>query len=127
MKKSGRAFACEKCGECCRADGYVYLKKGDARAAADYLGMKSRDFLKDFTFKEGRFKVFEKIAGQCVFLIENRCIIYPARPEQCRDFPFWKIRPGKNCASGEVFPYCVALGHFPGSVAADRTKERGRK
>ena len=27
--------------------------------------------------------------GECIFLDDNRCTVYPARPVQCATFPFW--------------------------------------
>jgi Fe-S-cluster containining protein len=91
LKKENIEFTCTKCGDCCRAEGYVYLKRGEIEAIADYLFKPAKEVRKIFTewllFK-GR--VFKQDPEGCVFLVDGRCSIYPVRPHQCAEFPYWK-------------------------------------
>lgn len=91
LKKEDITFGCLKCGECCRVDGYVYLKWGEGRKIAGYLQISYAEFKKKYTrFLLMQGRVIETDADGCAFLIDGRCIIYPVRPSQCVTFPYWK-------------------------------------
>lgn len=84
-------FKCQQCGNCCRAPGFVHLSKTEAKQIADFLKLSCFDFKKKYTewvLFAGRVL---KGTGEasCIFLENNKCAIYPVRPEQCRTFPFW--------------------------------------
>jgi Fe-S-cluster containining protein len=91
LNKDKIKFTCEKCGDCCRVDGHVFLKKGEIEAMALHCSKPLKEFKKTFTewllFK-GR--VIRHDTGGCAFLVDGTCVVYPARPAQCREFPFWK-------------------------------------
>ena len=90
-KKVHFNFKCEQCGNCCAVPGYVHLKLSEAREMAGLLKMPFKDFRKKYITRDGKqlaLKMPEK--GGCIFFINRRCIIYSARPGQCRTFPFWK-------------------------------------
>jgi len=55
--------------------------------------------------------------GKCVFLSQNRCIIYGVRPLICRCYPF-ELKPGKN--GSHVFS---ATSECPGLGSGERLKE----
>lgn len=91
----GVRFECTKCGECCTTRGeyaYVYVTEDEAVALAEHLGLPLAEFKRRHTFVDGdgwRQLAFE--GDRCVFLTEtNGCAVYPARPVQCRTFPFWR-------------------------------------
>jgi Fe-S-cluster containining protein len=90
--------ACKtKCnGLCCKEEGYVYLSETEIESIAGYLKIDKEQFLKLYTkkvfYKKKTALVDLHINGEirCVFLDDNnRCEIYPVRPKQCREFPFW--------------------------------------
>jgi Fe-S-cluster containining protein len=87
--------ACQTCGaKCCRgSSGVVYFSKSELREMANFLQISEKEFLLDFTIKDGyKWSLKElKIDGEfhCVFLQNNICSIYSVRPLQCREFPFW--------------------------------------
>ena len=116
--KSGLRFECTGCGNCCsNPKGYVQLTMEEAGNIAAFLSLSESEFLKvytDFQEQENTFNLKslhenspeilsqnsspqEKInspeqtprIGDCIFLVNNRCSIYPVRPLQCRTFPFW--------------------------------------
>lgn len=88
-------FECTGCGACCvgRPDDYVALRPGEAEQIAAFLGvdldqLKQRHLVK---LNERVLGVRLRDDGPCVFLDENRrCRIYPARPLQCRTYPYWR-------------------------------------
>lgn len=93
--KKGLQFECLKCGKCCSGfPGYVYLSEKDIDELAHFLGLDRRSFLKKYTrlvhvFNEPRLSLVEKARHDCVFW-DKLCTVYPARPVQCRTYPFWK-------------------------------------
>jgi hypothetical protein len=93
--QKGIQFECTRCGKCCTGyPGYVYLSEHDILGIARYLEINMKDFVKKYTrlvymFHEQRLSLVEKNNYDCVFW-DSLCTIYPARPHQCRTYPFWK-------------------------------------
>jgi len=89
-------FTCQKCGACCKVGGYVFLKKGEAERIAAKLAIPPEEFKKKYTKKYIKWifgyctSLISSEAGVCIFLKNNRCMIYDARPEQCSSWPYWK-------------------------------------
>ena len=104
-----KEFKCARCNECCRQSGFVYLSESEARAIAKFKGMDLRDFVNQYCdLIDRRRLVLKKFQDEaCIFLSENGCSVYPARPKQCRDFPiFWRTE--------RSFSYCEGLKNlFP--------------
>jgi uncharacterized protein len=91
LTKENIEFKCEKCGACCRAEGYVYLKKGELESMAEYNSKSAKEFRDIFTeFILFKGRVVKQDPEGCVLLVDGRCAVYGARPSQCREFPFWK-------------------------------------
>ncbi|MDZ4199195.1 MAG: YkgJ family cysteine cluster protein [Kiritimatiellia bacterium] len=88
-------FVCRQCGECCRWPGHVWLTEADIRGLSDFLGIPEQELIEryaEITRNRGGLSLIEKADGSCVFLKENRCRVYEARPGQCRDFPrSWNV------------------------------------
>lgn len=89
---------CIECGgKCCIGEsGYIFLEKSEMEQIAAFLGMDFDDFTKKFVRQIGdKYSLTEKIHKSgfaCVFFDdEKQCLIYPVRPKQCRDFPFWDM------------------------------------
>jgi len=89
--KDGLKFECTRCGNCCTGSpGYVWIRIEDIYRIAEFLGMRDRDFVRQYVRKVAdRLSLIELPNGNCVFY-DNGCKIYPVRPTQCRSFPFWK-------------------------------------
>jgi Fe-S-cluster containining protein len=89
--KGGLRFECTQCGNCCTgAPGYVWVTVQEIYRIAEFLGMRHRDFIRQFVRKaNGKMSLIELPNGNCIFY-EKGCKIYPVRPTQCRTFPFWK-------------------------------------
>src|SRR5262249_27242391 len=88
--KNGLKFECTKCGHCCTgAPGYVWVKISDLYRIAEFLGIRVRDFARQYVRRvDVRMSLIELPNGSCIFY-DNGCKIYPVRPLQCRTFPFW--------------------------------------
>ena len=91
----GLDFTCKMCGACCGGEsGFVWLTEAEKAAIANHLGITTEELEKIYLRRaHGKWSIKERPREEnyeCVFLKEGRCVVYPARPSQCRDFPFWE-------------------------------------
>jgi uncharacterized protein len=84
---------CNYCpGFCCyRLPGSIlFITAIDINRIARHFHFSDGEVRTRFIEKRNTFKV--KKDGSCIFLIDGRfsrrCSIHPARPQQCRDFPY---------------------------------------
>jgi uncharacterized protein len=97
--QDGVQFGCTKCGACCRTQGYLWLGAADIVRLADHLGISTDEFRARHTESvpiEGQDQPGVRVVKAphgCPFLDDatNECTVYPARPTQCRTFPFWPM------------------------------------
>ena len=104
MEERLKDFECQRCNECCRQPGFVYLRDGEADAIAGFLKMEVRDFTEKFCdVEERRWLVLKKHPDEaCIFLGEKGCQIHPVKPVQCSAFPYkWR--------TAASFQYCQGL------------------
>lgn len=92
-------FKCRRCGKCCEWPGVVKVTAEEVDRAAACLGLGVQDFLERFTeLNANRTGLILKDgpSGACVFheVAPSACRINPAKPAQCRDFPFRWRTPG---------------------------------
>jgi len=76
---------CSICNLCC-IDGSLYLDETDIKKISKYLKIDPKTLVKQYTtynLKTGEIK----INMPCSFLKNNNCIIYPVRPQVCRNYP----------------------------------------
>ena len=91
--------ACDKCGGgCCTGEsGYIRTTIAEAEMIARFLGVGFDEFARKYLIKVGYgFSLVEKPYEDgyaCVFFDETdrKCSIYPVRPRQCVDLPFWPV------------------------------------
>jgi len=78
---------CTKCANCCRVSE-VGITDRDVEKLAKFLGMTEEEFLRDSTQRdeEGDL-ILKKTEAGCVFLKDNLCTVYEARPQNCANFP----------------------------------------
>lgn len=96
-------FNCLGCGECCRQNGYVRLKKNEPDLIASFLNMDVIYFIETFTIltkDRQSLSLIEKKNSECIFLTSRGCRINAVKPGQCLEFPFkWKFKDfEKICA-----------------------------
>lgn len=88
----GIRFKCQECGSCCDIeDGVVYLTSKDMINISAFLNLDLEIFRKKYTSKteDGFTEIKDTHPSICIFHKNNKCSIYPARPIQCRLYPFW--------------------------------------
>lgn len=91
--------ACADCqGKCCKGEsGHVWINEHDVDRIGQFLELNKVDFIQRFVNRvNNRLVLKERCGGSdyaCIFFDENenKCSIYPVRPEQCRTFPFWEF------------------------------------
>jgi len=90
-------YQCQRCGNCCRWPGDIWVTEEDITAIARFIGREETDLVENFTRltanRQG-LSLVDKPNGECVFLDGNECTIQPVKPKQCGGFPNdWKF-PG---------------------------------
>ncbi len=84
-------FACQPgCTACCRGEGFVYLTEEDLMRAAKFLRMKPEDFERRYVYRTRHLRRLRAPRhARCPFLTGAGCSIHPAKPTQCRIYPYW--------------------------------------
>lgn len=92
--EGGLRFSCTGCGDCCTGEpGAVWVNEDEITALAAYLGMEPAAFEREYVRRRGmRRTLYERFDGDCILFDEETrgCSVYPARPVQCRTWPFWE-------------------------------------
>ena len=106
----GLRFHClPGCTRCCTQKGFVYLTEDDILRAAAYLNLEPAEFERRFVYRTRRLRRL-RMKRTCPFLKTDGCSIHPAKPTQCRLFPFWPelVEDRKNWR--RVSRYCPGIG-----------------
>lgn len=78
---------CTACANCCRV-ATTQINERDAERLAKYLGVSVSAFLQQYTTEsEDEGRVLKRTEQGCIFLSENLCSVYEARPGTCELFP----------------------------------------
>lgn len=89
----GVLFSCTECGNCCSdPDGEVDLNDHEAHSIAEALKISFESLLQKYVNRDaesGKLTLRSYSNGDCIFLQDDKCMVYQARPLQCRTFPFW--------------------------------------
>lgn len=68
----------------------MYLSEDDLQKAADFLKLTPAAFEERYVYRTRYLARLRKPPDrQCPFLEGGGCSIHPAKPTQCRLFPFW--------------------------------------
>ena len=108
---AGLHFECQQCGNCCCGpdEGYIWVTKPEIDFIAEFLNVTvaqfTQKFLRTVNFRKSITE--HPITKDCILLDcaggEKKCKIYPVRPNQCRNWPFWSTNlqtPNDwNCAA----------------------------
>ena len=112
--KEGLRFQCTGCGKCCTGSpGYVFLSPSDLERLAIQSSLSIQEFADRYTQQvDDRIALIDRPnSDHCIFLINNQCSVYGARPEQCRTFPWWTqfLRDQKSWE--EAAKRCEGINH----------------
>ncbi len=115
MDSAALRFHCiAGCTNCCRQKGWVYLSEADVPRAAGFLGMSVEQFTARYVYRtRHRIRLRKPPGSQCYFLEEGGCRIHPAKPTQCRLFPFWPEIVENRSHWRATSAYCPGIGHGP--------------
>lgn len=105
-------FECQRgCIACCDQEGWVYITEDDLRKAAKFLGMTASAFERKYVYRTSRRMRLRKPPDrQCTFLSDAGCSIHPAKPTQCRLFPFWPELVEKRSGWASAAKFCPGIG-----------------
>lgn len=79
---------CRNCALCCSWPGVLPLLFNDEVRIAHELNLSLSEFRNRYiTGKNGSVTLISKNDGACIFLVNNCCSVYRARPRACRVFP----------------------------------------
>ena len=108
-------FECQPgCTACCTQRGFVYLTESDLARAAEFLGMTAAAFERRYVYRTSkRMRLRVPREAQCHFLREGGCSIHPAKPTQCRIFPFWPELVESRREWKKTARYCPGMGRGP--------------
>jgi hypothetical protein len=111
----GIKFKCQGSGNCCVSRdsyGYVYLSNKDIKRLSKYKKIKIYEFIKLYCDKTNGFRHLKENLknGYCQFLKEKKCLIYKARPTQCRTWPFWQENMKAKKWNQEIKKFCPGIG-----------------
>jgi uncharacterized protein len=107
----GIPFECTQCGACCRWEGVVNLTPEDIKRLAKFKGIEESECVEEYTNHGKTLKNKEK-SKDCVFLKDNGCTVWDAKPKQCKDYPkkYTSKCPGfKTDRSESMNDYSVAV------------------
>jgi Fe-S-cluster containining protein len=112
---TGLRFTCQRgCINCCDQSGFVYLTEDDLLRAAKFTNMTPRAFEKKYVYRTRHQLRFRKPREkQCPFLLAHSCSLHPAKPTQCRTFPFWPELVENRAEWTRTGEYCPGIGKGP--------------
>jgi Fe-S-cluster containining protein len=112
---SSLRFTCVRgCTACCEQNGWVYVTDADIARAAAWLHLTEAEFETRYVYRtRHRARLRKPKGAQCHFLKEGGCGIHPAKPTQCRMFPFWPELVEDRKAWKQTARYCPGIGQGP--------------
>jgi Fe-S-cluster containining protein len=115
MMAQALRFACQPgCTECCTQRGFVYLSEQDVVRAAAFLDMTAAEFERRYVYRtRRRLRLRTPRDSRCHFLRGDGCSIHPAKPTQCRIFPFWPELVESRREWNKTAQYCPGMGKGP--------------
>ncbi|MBZ5606677.1 MAG: YkgJ family cysteine cluster protein [Acidobacteriia bacterium] len=78
---------CTQCANCCRV-AEAGIKDRDIETLVKFLGVSPDEFRRDYTQRNQDDElILKRTEAGCVFLKDNLCTVYEARPRSCATFP----------------------------------------
>jgi Fe-S-cluster containining protein len=104
----------------------VYLTETDLARAAEFLGVTAAAFERQYVYRtRHRTRLRVPALAHCHFLTDEGCSIHPAKPTQCRIFPFWPELVESRREWLKTARYCPGMGKGP-LVKIEFARDRAR-
>ncbi|MDF1578755.1 MAG: YkgJ family cysteine cluster protein [Desulfobulbales bacterium] len=84
MKKE--IFSCKRCGHCCHGETTVSLNEDDLARMVEYFGRPAGEVVEKYLRVRGNVVQMKIVDGHCIFYREG-CLVHPARPWRCAQWP----------------------------------------
>lgn len=110
----GLRFKCTGCGKCCTGSpGYVFLSHADLARLSSHFDLTEAQFTQTYTrYIDGQYALLDRPGSHdCLFLKNNQCSVYDARPIQCRTFPWWIHHLREPSDWAEAAHRCEGINH----------------
>ena len=92
----------------------MYLTEQDLERAAAFLGMTAAAFERRYVYRTRNLRRLRTPReGTCSFLRDDGCSIHPAKPTQCRAFPYWPEFVESKRLWHKTAGYCPGIGKGP--------------
>jgi len=119
-------FACQPgCTRCCTQEGWIWLSAEDVPRLAAFRGMSTDEFQRVYVYSTKHTIRLRMHKGKCPFLEAEGCSVHPAKPTQCRAFPFWPEILEDKKELKETSEWCPGIGK--GDVVSVETLERSAR
>ena len=105
----------------------MWVNEADVARAAAFLGMDAEEFERRYVYrtpKKMRLRTPKK--QHCYFLEGEGCRIHPAKPLQCRTFPFWPELIDSSREWWRAGRMCPGIGKGP-LVQIEKAREIARE
>ena len=129
--EDGVRFRClgTECGACCSGEmgpGAVWLGREEMARLAEHLSLSLGEFEHRYVRRlQGRYSLTEKSNYDCVFYRSGKgCLVYPARPGQCRTYPFWSRVMASRATWAVETDKCPGIGCDDTRVGADEIRRQ---
>jgi hypothetical protein len=109
----GIRFSCQGDGLCCKSRGeynYVYLNADDRKRLAKHINITVTQLCKKYLSRHHGFYYIKDPNKDCIFIKDNKCSIYEARPIQCSTWPFWHENLNPKIWHKDVKNACPGIG-----------------
>jgi Fe-S-cluster containining protein len=105
-------FECQSgCTACCEQQGFVYLTEEDIPRLAEYVKLAVAAFEERYVYRTKNLRRLRVPRhAQCEFLKEGGCSVHPAKPLQCRTFPYWPELVGNKKNWAKTGTWCPGIG-----------------
>jgi Fe-S-cluster containining protein len=102
---------CKQCANCCRV-AEAGVKDRDIIKLSKFLGVTPEEFRRDFT-QRGEFQelILKRSEAGCVFLKNNLCSVYEARPRSCANFP--NLVRGEGSIASRMWQFVDRASYCP--------------
>jgi Fe-S-cluster containining protein len=123
-------FSCQPgCTRCCTQEGWVYLSAEDVPRLAEFLGMNVTEFQRQYIYSTKYTSRLRQRQGKCPFLQSEGCSVHPAKPTQCRTFPFWPelIEDEKELEAAAQWCPGIGKGDFVSIETLEESARQMRK